>query len=51
MSTITTLLKDKAEGLRKEAQLQLVKEAAIKQLIGQGIKKEAAEQLIAKRLG
>ena len=51
MSKISELLKEKAEGLRKEAQVQLVKESALKQLISSGMKKEAAMKLINKRLG
>jgi len=51
MTKIAELLKDKAEELRKEAQVQLVKEAAVKELVSKGMEKSAAEQLVAKRLG
>lgn len=51
MSKVSESLKEKAEELRKEAQVQLVKEAAISKLISGGMKKEAAEELIRKRLG
>jgi hypothetical protein len=51
MSNISNLLKDKAEDFRKEAQVKLVKEAAVKTLVEGGMKKSAAEQLISKRLG
>ncbi len=51
MSNISNLLKGKAEELRKEAQVQLVKEATIKKLVEGGMQKSAAEELVAKRLG
>lgn len=50
MSNISTLLKNRAEELRKEAQVQLVKEATVRKLVEGGMDKKAAEELVSKRL-